>query len=202
MNYRERRAQQSRRTEQAILAAAAELSREYGFDKVSIRDICRRAGVTTGAFYHHFPSKEAMLTNGFTSLDAYLENYMAQSGGTSPSERLSCLLRGYAAFFQETGPALVGRYYQQRLGDPSFASLAPGRYTLQTMLDCLREYKAQGRLAPDQSPEWAAEFLFRHFRGVVIDWVLHQGDYPLLPKLEQDYQFFEGIFRRDAPGKE
>ena len=52
MDYHERRKEQARQTEQAILNAAAELSRESSFDKVSIRDICRRAGITTGAFYH------------------------------------------------------------------------------------------------------------------------------------------------------
>ena len=43
--------------------------------------------------------------------------------------------------------------------------------------------------------EWTADFFFRHFRGVVVDWVLHRGSYPLLPKLEQDYTLFQEIFQ-------
>ena len=64
------------------------------------------------------------------------------------------------------------------------------------MLDCLREAEEQGLLAGGQSAEWVADFLFRHFRGMVIDWILHRGSYPLLPKLEQDYLFFERIFSK------
>ena len=57
MDYRQRRKEQAQQTEQAILQAAMELARENSFDKVSVRDICQRAGITTGAFYHHFRSK-------------------------------------------------------------------------------------------------------------------------------------------------
>ena len=49
MDYRQRRKEQAQQTEQAILQAAMELARENSFDKVSVRDICQRAGITTGA---------------------------------------------------------------------------------------------------------------------------------------------------------
>ena len=56
MDYHQRRKLQAKQTEQAILEAAMVLSREHSFDKVSVRDICQRAGITTGACYHHFRS--------------------------------------------------------------------------------------------------------------------------------------------------
>ena len=58
MDYAARRRAQAAQTEQDILQAALALMRTRGFDHVSIRDICRQAGITTGAFYHHFASKE------------------------------------------------------------------------------------------------------------------------------------------------
>ena len=57
------------------------------------------------------------------------------------------------------------------------------------------EAKQSGELPGGLAAEWVADFLFRHFRGVVIDWILHQGSYPLYPKLEQDYLFFQGVFQ-------
>ena len=53
----------------------------------------------------------------------------------------------------------------------------------------------EGVLASAYSPEWTAEFFFRHFRGTVIDWILHEGGYPLWDKLSQDYVLFEQAFR-------
>ena len=63
------------------------------------------------------------------------------------------------------------------------------------MEECLRELSAEQVLTPERTPAWTAEFFFRHFRGVVVDWILHQGGYPLWPKLEQDYALFEAAFR-------
>lgn len=73
-------------------------------------------------------------------------------------------------------------------------AMDPTRFTLGAMEDCLHTAEAQGLLTREVSAEWTADFFFRHFRGVVIDWALHQGSYPLLPKLEQDYALFERVF--------
>ena len=113
-----------------------------------------------------------------------------------PVDRLWRILSAYAHFTEEQGTELVARYYARRLSTPSAASMDPTRFTLRAMLDCLREAEEQGLLAGGQSAEWVADFLFRHFRGMVIDWILHRGSYPLLPKLEQDYLFFERIFSK------
>lgn len=43
-----------------LLRAAARLFREKGFDKVGIAEIAAEAGLTHGAFYTHFASKEAL----------------------------------------------------------------------------------------------------------------------------------------------
>jgi TetR/AcrR family transcriptional repressor of nem operon len=43
-----------------LLDAALALIRAQGFAATSVDDLCRAAGVTKGAFFHHFPSKEAL----------------------------------------------------------------------------------------------------------------------------------------------
>jgi len=43
-----------------LLKAASQLFRERGFDKVGIAEIAAAAGLTHGAFYTHFKSKEAL----------------------------------------------------------------------------------------------------------------------------------------------
>ncbi|WP_433889487.1 ScbR family autoregulator-binding transcription factor [Streptomyces sp. CA-111067] len=48
------------RTRAKVLHAAAEVFDEYGFSGASIKKIMERAGVTQGAMYFHFASKEAM----------------------------------------------------------------------------------------------------------------------------------------------
>jgi TetR/AcrR family transcriptional repressor of nem operon len=43
-----------------LLEAGVKLVREQGFSATSVDDLCRAAGVTKGAFFHHFVSKEAL----------------------------------------------------------------------------------------------------------------------------------------------
>jgi TetR/AcrR family transcriptional repressor of nem operon len=45
---------------QRLLDAAVKLVREHGFAGTSVDQLCAEAGVTKGAFFHHFPSKEAL----------------------------------------------------------------------------------------------------------------------------------------------
>ncbi|MFC0587876.1 TetR/AcrR family transcriptional regulator [Novosphingobium aquiterrae] len=43
-----------------ILEAAVKLVRMHGFAATSVDQLCKAAGVTKGAFFHHFASKEAL----------------------------------------------------------------------------------------------------------------------------------------------
>ena len=193
MDYAQRRKLQGKETERRILNAALDLMRDRGFDKVSIRDICKEAGITTGAFYHHFSSKEALLESGFAPLDDYMAGALAGHEEEPPDLRLWRILSAYAKFMEQSGE-LIGRYYQRRIAEPGTRSMDATRYTLRAMLDCFRQAEGEGLLRPEHPPEWVADFCFRHFRGVVIDWALHQYSYPLLPKMQEDYKLFAALF--------
>ena len=121
MDYRQRRKEQAQQTEQAILQAAMELARENSFDKVSVRDICQRAGITTGAFYHHFRSKEDLLSRGFSPLDRHMEEALSGHETDAPPQRLWLILSTYASFIEAQGWELVARYYQRRLNAPDLS---------------------------------------------------------------------------------
>src|SRR6266542_4739309 len=47
-------------TRQHILAVASEEFLAHGYAGTSLSDLIRAAGITKGAFYHHFPAKEAL----------------------------------------------------------------------------------------------------------------------------------------------
>lgn len=63
--------QRSAHTRARILAAAESAFAQTGYDAAGLDTICVAAGVTKGAFYHHFASKEALFL-------ALLEEWLAR----------------------------------------------------------------------------------------------------------------------------
>lgn len=182
-------------TERKILDTALRLMREREYDQVSVRDICREAGITTGAFYHHFPSKDDMLRLGFGPLDTFVEESMEDYLDEPPLERLARVAELYARFMQEKAGRLAVRYYQHRLASGSAGQDSAGRYTYQAILSCLRDAKDQGLLAVAYQPEEVADYCMLHFRGIVIDWLLHDCGYDLTEKFRRSYFLSRQIFQ-------
>ena len=65
----------SETTRTHILTAAQELFARTGYDAAGVAEICAAAGVSKGAFYHHFPSKQALF---LTLLEDWLADVEAQ----------------------------------------------------------------------------------------------------------------------------
>jgi AcrR family transcriptional regulator len=55
------KSQQRQRTRRRLLDAALSLFASQGYEATSVGDICERTALSKGAFYFHFPGKEALL---------------------------------------------------------------------------------------------------------------------------------------------
>jgi len=58
--------EQAARNRRAIVRAASKLFRKHGIDGIGVADIGKEAGLTHGALYAQFPSKEALATEALT----------------------------------------------------------------------------------------------------------------------------------------
>ena len=52
-------------TRNRILEAAEQCFARYGYDSTGVAEICKTAGISKGALYHHFPSKQAIFVEMF-----------------------------------------------------------------------------------------------------------------------------------------
>jgi AcrR family transcriptional regulator len=59
-------------TKERIFDAAVDLFAEKGYDRVSIRDIGRAVGITEGAVYKHYSSKEEILESIFSYVECQI----------------------------------------------------------------------------------------------------------------------------------
>jgi len=81
----------------ALVEAAGRLFRERGIDGVGVAEISKKAGLTHGALYAQFPSKEALAAEAFTSaLELGLEKMTADRAGRAAT--LTDFLDDYLSF--------------------------------------------------------------------------------------------------------
>src|ERR1700722_7171330 len=63
--------EQSETNRTSLLQAAGRLFNEKGFDGVGVAEVAKEAGLTHGALYAHFPSKDALAAEAFSDGIAY-----------------------------------------------------------------------------------------------------------------------------------
>ena len=82
---------QKARAREALLHAGARSLKTSGFNGIGVDGLAAAAGVTSGAFYSNFPSKEAMLE---AVIDAGLgEPFLADTDSTTPAEGRARLIK-------------------------------------------------------------------------------------------------------------
>jgi AcrR family transcriptional regulator len=113
------RAVQVAQTRAALLTAGRRLFGEDGFRSTSVDDLAREARVTTGALYHHFPTKTALFEAVFMQAHTDLLT-AATTAAQGAADEVDELARGFDAFLDGVlqpdvqrilvldGPAVLG----------------------------------------------------------------------------------------------
>lgn len=168
-----------------ILKAATRLTRQNGWKNTSVRDICEEAGVSVGAFYHHFASKQELMNRSFLLFDATLSAEPTPDEGSAVRRMKSVLLTQTAFIVREAGP-LITEYYQNILGDKNKSAADPEREYYRRVLLYACQAEAQGLFKEGIQPEYAAELLIKFVRGCIIDWCLHDFHYDVIARTDQE----------------
>jgi len=126
--------QRSEETRASLLQAAEQCLAQQGYASTSVAEICRRAGVSKGAFYHHFESKQAMFMTLLEDWLTDLEQALAPIAATAPStpEALVKMARAAQSTFQSNDKrtSIILEFWTQASRDAMVrhASLATYRH--------------------------------------------------------------------------
>jgi AcrR family transcriptional regulator len=102
-----RKSEQRERTTAALLAEARRQFASDGFERVNVAAVAGRAGVTTGALYHHFKSKEGLFRAVLEQVHREVAERIA--GAAAGREPWDQLVAGCAAFLEASTEPRVGR---------------------------------------------------------------------------------------------
>jgi AcrR family transcriptional regulator len=111
-NKKEAKAEETRRR---ILVAASRLFARQGYHKTTISDIAQAIGLTTGAIFHHFASKEALLDAVVKGLAHGIAIY---------SDHLSRIQHGSLAVVHEVIDIMCAHFRRQPEATICLAALA------------------------------------------------------------------------------
>jgi len=157
------RQDRAERTRNAILDAAAEVFDERGFSGASLSDILAKAGVTKGALYFHFASKEelaqALIEEQWTNLPGV--DYTDDPG-------LQTLIDMSHAFGHNLWKNVRVRASNRLVGEANFAAPAPDVYRRWNGLieEVLKAAQARGDLRKELDTERVALWVGGAFLGV------------------------------------
>ncbi len=182
-----RRKKQAEESRRKLLETAIRLFDEHGYDRVTVADICRESGLSVGAFYHHFRSKDQILLERYLpfarQVDSFYEaiNHKAREEGGGALERLVRYAELFFQYIEDAGPQALKTAFATQI-EPGFrlsletADMFRPHRELERMI---AEGQASGEIRTDMSSEELARVLYRFMVGTLFAWCLVDGSYSL-----------------------
>jgi TetR/AcrR family transcriptional regulator, transcriptional repressor for nem operon len=167
---------------EALLATARRLLQEHGFDGAAVAEISRAAGLTQGALYGQFKSKDALAAEAIRqsfaegtavwkklrgrapdALSAFLDAYLSEAHAKNPGK--GCTLAACVSEIGRQDPAIGAAYAEgfRQLTDMVQQALPPG-------------------VPPDEARRRAIALVSGMVGGIVIARALEKAD----PDLSKD----------------
>jgi AcrR family transcriptional regulator len=171
---------QAQKTKRKIYNAAVDLFNRRGFDHTTIEDISRKAGVSVGAFYHYYPSKSEIYHELFKKFDEFCETTIEPELKQDDFyDNIILYFKHYAAYNSARGTDAV----KQLFNTLNVLFLDKNRYMYKLLREVIRKGEEKGQLTRDMTADEIEEFLLVAARGVVYDWLVHEGNYNLEEKM-------------------
>jgi AcrR family transcriptional regulator len=198
------RASDSAATRRTILTAAARLFSERGYAGASLSDIVAATGLTKGALYWHFSSKEeialSVVRQTFEEWPTLVEAALAQHDDAL--EALIALSDSMADQFLHDPVLQATKRLMAELPETALAQL-PRPYVgwEQTVTALVRRGQSAGRINPDLVPEVVARVLVAAFFGMQQISLELSGRRDLRTRLDEFWQLIRPALEATAAAR-
>ena len=159
---------------QRIYQVASSLISQKGFHDTSISEICRDAGCSVGAFYHHFSSKDSILEETFRLADLDFEVWdFPDQEASDGKELVYRYMTCYVELIEDTGLNFIKRFYN----NDNKTFIKEGRSMQPRLVEIIESFSQRGLLTIHDTPRDVCEkFLLLpgelYFTGVFMKAVL------------------------------
>ena len=157
------------------MESAVKLFSNSGFNKASVDDICAEAGISKGAFYHHFKSKQELF---LALLDGWLrtiDNAIEASKDLTAPETFMQMTEAFPYIFATAGDGLPMflEFWLQASRDKKIweASIAPYRRYHKYFTSLIRKGVDEGSFV-EVDPELASRMIVSTAMGLLLQSLL------------------------------
>lgn len=168
--------QRAEETRGRILAAAEQCFARYGFEATGVAEICTTAGISKGALYHHFQSKQAIFVELYERwMRAFVDEMKAlRDRADSVPRALMSMVRMIGVVFQTAAGRLpvFFEFLTKSAREPEIwkATTAPYRYFKEFFAEMIARGIDEGSLKR-VNPERTAQILVSYGAGLVMQGV-------------------------------
>ena len=191
-----RQQQKSRETKARIFNAAKQILQEQGYEALSIKNICEAAGVSNGSFYHHFKTKDDLLSYYIEEQPSINPDYLDLPGNAE--EAKTAIIRvylNYVHYCRELGVAFMSNYYTPKNQSLNPLTRTERPYPIVTVHDYLKRAMVAGVITLPLPLEDVTSDIRIIVIGNVFDWCLKNGEADFERNMERSLKvYLDGLF--------
>ena len=110
-----RQQRKSRETKEKIFQAAKCILQKKGYEELSIKNICEEAGVSNGSFYHHFKTKDDLLSYYIEDQPSINPDLLETPKDIEEAKRgIIRVYMNYVKYCRELGVEFMSGYYDTK----------------------------------------------------------------------------------------
>jgi len=167
----------SMETKARIFNAAKRILKKSGYEQLSIKNICEEAGVSNGSFYHHFKTKDDLLSYYIEEQPSINPDLLdLPSSKEEAREAIVYVYLNYVRYCRELGVEFMANYYtpKNQSLNPLIRTERP--YPIITVHNYLQKCIDAGIITLSDSLEHITTDIRMIVIGNVFEWCLKNGD--------------------------
>lgn len=198
-NRKTNRQRQAEKSKQKIFNSAQYLFAKYGYDNVTIADICKRAGVSTGLFYNYFSAKSEIPMFSDDILSKYYESHRDEIESIPNAlDRLAELIYlGVKIVIESPSHTQNARVHYMRACQGIKPSIFDeSRTIIQLMKNTLADGREAGQIVCDtMTDDEIVTVMFDHMVGIAIHLLNVEDKEAALVQIRKEINFICSILR-------
>lgn len=186
----------SKETKEKIFEAAKQILQRSGYESLSIKNICEEAGVSNGSFYHHFKTKDDLLSYYIEDQPNIDPDLLEPPKDKKDAKNaIVSVYLNYASYCRSLGVDFIAGYYNPRNQalNPTIRTERP--YPIVTVQHYLEKAVASGAIQVDLTLEEIVTDIRMLVIGNAFEWAMRNGDADLEGNIKRSIShYLDGVF--------